>query len=279
MRKFSNSREYRLRHAGWINRLAASGSLAARSGFILTMLLGFSGSMALAQAPSPELIAGGRKTFQQYCSFCHGPDATGARGPDLVRSALVAHDVDGNLIGEVIHSGRPDKGMPALPLNREQVTAIAAFLHDRALAALNSAEVPEQYPLSKLLTGNAEAGKEFFNGAGGCKACHSPSGDLKGIAAKYSPLRLETQMLYPREPAAVTTVTVALPSGERVHGRLVHLDEFTVALRDSSGWYRSFSRDRVRVEVRDPLAAHQKLLNVLTQQEVHDLFAYLETLK
>jgi cytochrome c oxidase cbb3-type subunit 3 len=190
---------------------------------------------------------------------------------------VVAHDVGGNLIGEVIRNGRPDKGMPPLRLSNEQVTAIATFLHDSAHKALQSGHVPRDYPLEKLLTGNAEAGKAYFNEKGRCKDCHSPTGDLAGVAKKYPPLRLETRMLYPR--GAASTVTVTLPSGERVEGRIQHIDEFTVALRDSAGWYRSVPRNQVGVEVHDPLSAHRKLLDELTQEQFHDLFAYLETLK
>lgn len=235
------------------------------------------GAAAFAQTVSPEVITRGQKEFLQSCAFCHGSDATGARGPDLVRSAVVAHDVGGDLIGQVIRNGRPDKGMPPLRLSNEQVTAIAAFLHDSAYKALKSGHVPGDYPLAKLLTGNAESGKAYFNGTGGCKDCHSATGDLAGVAKKYPPLRLEARMLYPR--GAASTVTVTLPSGERLEGRVQHLDEFTVALRDSSGWYRSFARDQVGVQVHDPLAAHRKLLDELTQEQFHDLFAYLETLK
>lgn len=246
---------------------------------LLIFLMASSGAAALAQSPSPEVVARGQQEFKQSCAFCHGPDATGARGPDLIRSTLVAHDVGGNLIGEVIRNGRPDKGMPPLRLSNEQVTAIAAFLHESAHKALQSGHVPMDYPLAKLLTGNAEAGKAYFNGKGGCKDCHTPTGDLAGVAKKYPPLRLETRMLYPRGAASTVTVTVTLPSGERVEGHLQHIDEFTVALRDSSGWYRSFQRDQVGVEVHDPLSAHRKLLDELTQEQFHDLFAYLETLK
>lgn len=239
--------------------------------------IGASSLVAVSTPASRQLIVAGQKDFKQSCAFCHAPDATGGRGPDLVRSAVVAHDVNGNLIGEVIRNGRPDKGMPPQHLSQEQITAIAAFLHNRAREALESARVPEEYPLAKLLTGNADAGRAFFNGAGGCRTCHSPTADLKGIAHKYPPLKLQTQMLYPRD--AKSTVTVTLASGERLQGPLLHLDEFTVALRDSSGWYRSFPRDQVTVEVHDPLAAHRRLLDELTQRQFHDLFAYLETLK
>jgi cytochrome c oxidase cbb3-type subunit 3 len=254
----------------------------ALAGIILASVLisaASSGVVTFAQSPSRELVTQGQSQFKQSCGFCHAPDATGARGPDLVRSKIVAHDVNGNLIGEIIRNGRPDQGMPPLALSAEQITAIAAFLHDRAHEALESSHVPAKYPLAKLLTGNAEAGKAYFNGAGGCKACHSPTGDLKGIAGKYSPIRLQTQMIYPRGDSSKSTVTVVLPTGERFEGPLLHLDEFTVALRDGSGWYRSFSLDQVKVEVHDPLARHRKLLDELTKEQFHDLFAYLATLK
>jgi cytochrome c oxidase cbb3-type subunit 3 len=224
----------------------------------------------------------GRTLFEQSCGFCHGPDATGARGPDLVRSPLVAHDVHGNLIGDVIRHGRPDKGMPPIAtMADEDVTAIATFLHARALEAIESSGVPRSYPVEKLLTGNADTGKAFFNGAGGCKNCHSPTGDLAAIATKYSPIELEAHMLYPggRQATAHATAVVTLPSGEQIKGALVHADDFMVGLRDAFGWYRSFPRDRVKVELQDPLTAHRELLGKLTQADVHNLFAYLETLK
>ena len=129
-----------------------------------------------------------------------------------------------------------------------------------------------------LLTGNAAEGKAFFNGAGGCKSCHSSTGDLAHVAKKYEPLELETQMLYPRSNVQ-RTVTVTLPSGQTIEGPLVHLDEFTVALHDSAGWYRSFPLDKVKVSVHDPLAAHRMLLDKLSQADIHNLFAYMETLK
>ena len=232
--------------------------------------------------PSPEQRAAvdrGRKQFQQACGFCHGPDATGARGPDLVRSALVAHDVNGDLIGEVIRNGRPDKGMPALPTTTEQIADIAAFLHARAKEALESSGVPSDYPFEKLLTGNADKGKAYFEGAGGCSKCHSPTGDLTGISHKYNSIELQAHMLYPDEKPVLATVT--LPGGEQLSGILSHIDDFTVSIRigDKTGWYRSFPRSKVKLELKDPLAAHRELLPKISQTEMHDLFAYLYSLK
>lgn len=244
----------------------------------LLLLVGAVNSPARPQAELPDpAIERGHKQFEQACGFCHGPDATGARAPDLVRSALVAHDVKGDLIGGVIRHGRPDKGMPAMPLTDAQVSDIAAFLHARAAQALNSSGLPTGYPIEKLLTGNADAGKAFFNGPGGCNKCHSASGDLDKVAGKYSPIELEAHMLYPG--GRHTTAVVTLPSGEQIKGQVVHVDDFEIGLRDASGWYRSFSLEHVKVELQDPLAAHQEMLGKLTQAEMHNLFAYLATLK
>jgi cytochrome c oxidase cbb3-type subunit 3 len=244
----------------------------------IVFVIAIAESSARQQTDTPDpAIERGHKQFVQACGFCHGPDATGARGPDLVRSPLVAHDVKGDLIGGVIRQGRPDKGMPAMPLSDDQVSDIAAFLHARVAEALRSSGLPRVYPVEKLLTGNAEAGKAFFNGAGGCNKCHSPTGDLDKVAGKYSPMDLEAHMLYPE--GQHTTAVVTLPSGERIKGPLAHIDDFMIALRDDSGWYRSFTRDWVKVEIQDPLAAHRELLGKLTQADVHNLFAYLESLK
>ena len=251
---------------------------------VLTVLMvcaGATGSSAQEDEPTPKRDAAsqrGEKTFQQACGFCHGTDATGARGPDLVRSPLVAHDVKGNLIGDVIRQGRPDKGMPALPLTEEQVSDIASYLHVRAAESLLSSRVPKEYDIQKLLTGNAEAGKAYFNGKGGCTNCHSVTGDLANVASKYSPIELQAHMLYPGAPHMKTAV-VTLPSGEQVKGTVEHLDDFVIGLRDESGWYRSFSRARVKLEVQDRLGAHQQLLEKLSQKDFHDLFAYIATLK
>ena len=246
----------------------------------LVLLMSLQNSTAKQQGEADGAAAAaerGRKQFEQSCGFCHGADATGARGPDLLRSPLVAHDVKGDQIGPVIHEGRPDKGMPAMALTEAQVLDIAAFLHARAAEAMHSARVPKVYAIEKLLTGNAEAGKTFFNGAGGCNKCHSPTGDLAGIAGKHSPIDLQAQMLYPG--GKHTTAVVTLPSGEQVKGSVEHADDFVIAVRDETGWYRSFRRDRVKVELQDGLAGHRELLNTLRQADVHNVFAYLETLK
>jgi cytochrome c oxidase cbb3-type subunit III len=235
-----------------------------------------------------EAAERGRKTFVPACGFCHGNDAHGKTGPDLVRSALVLHDDKGNVIGPVIQNGRPERGMPAFSsLSAEQIADISAFLHSLAADVKNRFA----YKIGDVITGDAQKGAAFFNGDGHCGSCHSATGDLTHVATKYEPVELQRRMLYPAPnmidvflgrsvaPPAPTKVTVRLASGERVSGTLDHLDEFTVTMHDSAGSYRSFSREGVTVEVQDPRTAHEALLPKYTDQEMHNLLAYLETLK
>ncbi len=225
----------------------------------------------------PAMVQRGKKQFVSSCGFCHGDDATGNRAPDLVRSAMVNHDKSGDLIGPVIRAGKPDKGMPGFPFTDAQIADVAAFLRFRTQEALGSGNVPRDYPLAKLLTGSADAGKAYFDGAGGCKGCHSTSGDLAGVAKKYSPLMLQQRLLAPRGPASTATVTPR--TGGKFEGTLVHIDEFEVAIRDGAGWYRSWPRDEAAVVVHDPLEKHRELITHYSDADVHNLFAYLETLK
>jgi cytochrome c oxidase cbb3-type subunit III len=227
------------------------------------------------RAASPAVLAQGKAEFLERCSFCHAPDATGASGPDLTRSLLVRRDVNGNLIGPVILNGRPEKGMPAFQLSDAQIAAIVAFLHARAKEELFSFGMPKNYSFQ---VGDAKKGKAFFFGNGHCSSCHSPEGDLKGIASKYPPLTLMALIAYP-DGTAVRTATVRTGSGKTISGQLVQLDEFTVSVRDAAGWIHTWKRNAVKLETHDPLAEHRRLLMNYTDPELHDLFAYLESLK
>jgi len=227
----------------------------------------------------PAAVERGQALFRSTCGFCHGEDATGARAPDLVRSAILSHDDHGNLVGPVIRNGRPDKGMPSFAtLTDDQVSDIVAFLHHQAYAALHSGHVSGDYPVAKLLTGNAQAGKEFFYGAGDCSHCHSVTGDLAGIASKLKPIDLQQRMIYPSKKIPKTAI-VTLSNGTRYEGTVAHEDEFNIALVCKDGWYRSWPLSEVRAQIHDPLAAHRELTDKYTDADMHNLFAYLETLK
>jgi cytochrome c oxidase cbb3-type subunit 3 len=130
---------------------------------------------------------------------------------------------------------------------------------------------------SDLTTGDIGNGERYFNGAGKCNACHSPTGDLAGVASRHNGLKLFERLMYP--DGAKATMTVTLGSGEIVTGSRAYLDEFTVALRDASGRYRSWPAARVKVKVDDPAEAHVDLLAKYTDDDIHNLMTYLLTLK
>jgi cytochrome c oxidase cbb3-type subunit III len=234
--------------------------------------------------PQSDAIDRGHRQFAQTCAACHAEDATGGRGPDLVRSSLVRRDKSGELIGVVVTQGRPDRGMPAFTLTEAQIADIAAFLHSQvALFDLHTRTpggYPNDIPAERLATGSVEAGKAFFNGAGGCSGCHSPAGDLAGIATKYDPQDLQSRFLFPS--GAIVTATVTLADGQQFSGKLFVNDEDYVSIQDAQdGWYRAWPKSVVKqVDLHDPLAAHRDLLlHKITDADMHNLFTYLETLK
>jgi len=229
-----------------------------------------------------DLVEQGAALFRQDCSFCHGRDATGGEGgPDLTRSKLVAADSDGDKIGPVVRSGVPDKAMPPFDRTDQQIAGLVAFIHTQQAAFAQDrrkgAGGRKGVDPEDLKTGNAAAGKKYFEGAGGCRNCHSPTGDLAGIASRYKGLELEEQMLYPRR--VKSKVTVTLPSGQEIAGTLEYLDEFTVGLTNAGGVYQSWRTRDVKYKVVAPLEAHVELFSKYTDDDVHNLMAYLQTLK
>ena len=227
---------------------------------------------------APALVEAGKSLFQQNCAFCHGRDAGGGEtGPDLTQSKLVADDVNGDKIGAVVRNGRPDRGMPRFALPDSEIAALVAFIHTRRIEAESQVGGRRGVDAEDLQTGNAEAGKAYFNGAGGCAGCHSPTGDLAGVASRYKGLKLEQRMLYPR--GAVAEASVTTPDGKTYTGKLVYQDEFTVGLRDSAGWYRSWPAAQVKTNVNDRAAAHAELLGKYSDSDIHNLMAYLQTLR
>lgn len=236
------------------------------------------GQMSAAQSTSHALVESGQSLFVQQCAFCHGRDAGGGEtGPDLTTSKLVADDVGGDKIGGVVRNGRPEKGMPRFNISEHDIAALAAFIHDEKIRAGSKLGGRRKVDAADLNTGNVDAGKAYFNGEGGCASCHSPTGDLAGVGARYEALKLEERLLYPRDAPAKVTVT--LPSGKTITGKLAYRDEFTVGMRDESGWYRSWPATQVKYTIDAPAEVHEELLGKYTDTDIHNLMAYLQTLR
>jgi cytochrome c oxidase cbb3-type subunit 3 len=236
----------------------------------------------------------GKELFVSRCGFCHGSNARGgAGGSDLTRSVIVQEDEDGRQLGDFLKVGRPERNMPKFELAEADVQDLATFLH----ASIARLADRGTYQILDIVVGNPKAGEAFFNGAGKCISCHSPAGDLKGVGAKYDPATLQGRILMPRggrgggppgraaplhlEPIAVKA-TVTLPSGASFTGALVRLTDFDVTLydpetRQTRSWLRS--NDIPKVALTDPLQAHVDMWRKWTDEGMHDMTAYLATLK
>jgi cytochrome c oxidase cbb3-type subunit III len=234
------------------------------------------------QTYSTEQIQAGEVRFSSDCGFCHGRDAAGGEtGPDLTRSKLVAEDRRGDKIGSLVRHGRPEQGMPAFSLSAADLAAVVAFIHDQKTKAEALGGGRRSVNAGDLATGDAAAGLRYFNGAGGCSACHSPSGDLAGIASRYEGVLLLRRMLYPsaRPAPARPKVTLWLPSGETVVAPLASEDEFTIAILDASGARQSYEKSSLKFKIENPLSAHFDQLGKYTDDDMHNVYAYLDTLK
>ena len=225
----------------------------------------------------PEVVRG-RALFQTNCAGCHGPNAGGGMGPNLLQSSLVRHDVKGDEIGKLLQVGRLEKGMPAFPqLVGPQAADIAAFVHARIDASMRASALGASAFGGQLAVGDPAAGKLYFQA--NCASCHNPEGSFKGVASRHDAAELEGLMLAPKPGKPTGTVTPA--NGPAVRGEVLHADAFGTTLRLADGSVRTFdaARDGSRLLPDDPLRAHRELLARYTNKDIHDVFAYLQTLR
>ena len=246
----------------------------------------------------PAQIARGKTLYGIHCTSCHGADLRGGDlgGPNLLRSQVALSDRDGEMIVPIILGSRQDGGMPAIKLSPEDGKAAAAYVRS-VLETIGRQGFPPSVGQAapSVLVGNASEGQAYF--AAKCSGCHSATGDLQGIANRIpDPKALQNAWVAgggrggrggrgaapPDAPSPRTvTVAVALPTGESVEGRLVRIDDFLVTVGLADGTIRTFRRDGdvPKVDVRDPLKAHRDMLAVYSDKAMHDVTAYLVTLK
>jgi mono/diheme cytochrome c family protein len=252
---------------------------------------GGGGTAGPADKPLVDFAAAerGKDVWISECITCHGAQARGAdAGPNLLRSLVMLRDRYGSEIGPFLKKGHPmQSGKPASSLTDAQITDIAHFLRKQLTDSLRGSPV---FNVQNVLTGDPKSGAEYFNGAGKCSGCHSPTRDLAGLASKYETVDIQQRMLFPGggrggrrgapPSASAVRVTVTPPGGAPVPGILVYMDDFVVSLQDSTGVSRTLKRTAsLKIEKTDPLEAHHALLDTISDKNIHDLVAYLETLK
>jgi cytochrome c oxidase cbb3-type subunit III len=215
-------------------------------------------------------------------------------GPNLLRSEVALSDQNGELIIPVIQGGRQSGGMPAIPMSPQDEQAVAAYVRSVVATIGNQGRPPSiGIPVTNVVVGDASAGQAYF--AAKCSSCHSATGDLQGIATRIPDAKaLQNAWVAggargrrgapppdAQDARRTVTATVTLPSGETVHGSLVRIDDFIVSIGLPDGTVRTMPRegDVPKVEVHDPMQAHRDLLTVYTDKDIHDVTAYLVTLK
>ena len=231
--------------------------------------------LGLGPAPDPAAAKRGAPIFAANCAFCHGPQARGAEGPSLIYSELVLKDAHGSTVAEFLNAGRPEKGMPSFAtLSDEQRKDVAEFLHQQVEDVANRGT----YEIKNIVLGNPRKGASYV--ASHCLSCHSVTGDLKGLGAKWRPADLQRYWIMPpRTPARALTATVR-SSQHTWEGHLQQIDDFRVSLVDKSGQLVVVERNAdVTVELHDPLAPHVAMIGNLKDPDMINVTAYLESLK
>lgn len=247
------------------------------------------GFVAYPQRPvtDPAAVERGKALFSVNCAFCHGPDARGGDngGPNLMRSDIVLLDDKGERIGPVVLGGRADKGMPPFMLTAAQIGDVASFLHSLPVTSRTGDRQVN------IVVGNGDVGRTLFQAK--CSSCHSPTGDLQRVATRYAdPKVLQQTWLLPGtggnrgaaapRSAPPITAVVTMANGQRVEGTLNRIDDFMVSLRLADGTYRTFRTEGAnapKVELRDPLKGHRDLLQTYSDADIHNITAFLVTLK
>lgn len=242
-----------------------------------------------ARAPEdPAQVERGKTLYGLSCQACHGSDLRGGDmgGPNLLRSQVALSDQHGELITPIIHGARQAQGMPNIGLNDADALAVAAYVRSVIGTIKGQGTPPGELKALNIVVGDPHRGKTYFDAH--CESCHSSTGDMSHIADKYSePKTLQARWLAGGRSTALdapgnkTTVTVTTPQGQSVNGGLIHIDDFLVALHLPDGSEQSFKRRGAVPEVvlHDPLQAHRDMLPKYTDSDIHDVTAYLVTLK
>jgi mono/diheme cytochrome c family protein len=249
--------------------------------------INFNGAPLDHHVVDPDAANRGRKIWVAECIECHGTSARGTeKGKNLVQSEMILHDRYGSTLGPFLAKGHPmQSSRQSASLLQTDVADLSHFIHERVYDTLRGSPI---FQPQQIVTGDAKAGEAWFNGAGKCSTCHSATGDLKGIGGRYDPATLQGRFLFPRGvgrrggggSGKQLTLTITPPNGPPVTGVPVVFDDFDVSVRDARGEVHVLTRSpQLKVVRNDPFAMHDQLLDVYTDKNMHDILAYLVTLK
>ena len=223
----------------------------------------------------PADIEYGLAVYLAECASCHGETGDAVAGVDLRSGQLRRGATDRDLIG-VIRNGIPGTGMLAFELDAAEMAGIVAYLRNMT------------YEADAVTLGDAARGRAIFEGRGACLDCHRVGGrgpraatDLTAVGAGRAPSALRRSLLDPTGTMRPIDRPVELVTadGERVTGRRLNEDTYTVQILDDDARLRSFDKAdlrELRVLTASPMPAYGDRLDA---DELADLLAYLVSLK
>lgn len=269
---------------------------------------GGAGAGAPAAAPAVQQVARspvvdpaahdrGRAIWARECIDCHGSTARGSdTGPNIIRTKTVNFDrssaTPGSVLGQFLKAGhKTQSGKASSTFTDAEIVDLAHFVRQKVNDTMRGSPL---FTVGDILVGDRAAGEAYFKGEGKCATCHNATTrNLAGIGTRIpAPVDIQQRFLFPSGgrggrggPAAgpnpnATTVTITPASGPAISGVLVEQSDFYVTLRQNDGQLKVVRRaPGLKVVVTNPLQAHIDLLDAITDKQIHDVVAYLESLK
>ena len=243
---------------------------------------------------SEDVLVRGKALYGANCASCHAVDLRGTadgKNPNLLRSGVALRDQKGELIG-----ARLAKHTPPLTLNQADTVAVAEYIHSVHATMGGQGSPPGRNPTNvtlNVLVGDPKNGEATFKAV--CGACHSVTGNLKGIGSKFQDPRAlqnawvsgSTSMFGGgRGGGGNVPAVVTMADGSKLEGTLVRENDFLVVMILPDGTRKSMARTNgvPRVEIKDPKAGHVDAIVKLAHEDMrndmlHDITAYLWTIK
>jgi cytochrome c oxidase cbb3-type subunit 3 len=271
---------------------AWQGGAAGRGGGASTAQPPAAPPVSSRPAVDPAAYERGRAIWARECIDCHGSTARGSdTGPNIIRTKTVNFDRSsanpGSVLGPFLKAGHTTQsGKASATFTDAEIVELSHFVRQKVNDTMRGSPL---FTVGDILVGDKAAGEAYFNGVGKCATCHTAtSRSLAGIGARLpAPVDIQQRMLFPGGrgrggvpgPTA-TTVTITPASGPAVSGVLVEQSDFYVTVRQADGTVKAVRRaPGMQVVVTSPLQAHIDLLDEITDAQIHNVVAYLESLK
>jgi putative heme-binding domain-containing protein len=215
----------------------------------------------------------GRKLFLASCSGCHGANAEGGRGPNLIEGRILRRLDDAALFAS-IKSGVPGTDMPPTNLPDDQIRSVAAYVRSLSAPAYQT-----------KVDGDADAGAAVFFGQAGCSGCHMIRGrggflgpDLTDIGALRTVQQLREALLKPSARIAdgYEGVRVTMRDGSKISGVARNANNYSMQILQKNGALRLLAMDDVReVEFRKSSLMPEDFDKRLAAADIANVLAFL----